>query len=124
MHGVQQSAANKGAWEDHTRGPDEEFAEGTSDGKSEQLSGYSQEELLANRPPNTVDETHSSGNVCDRRGIDNDVSHDGDESVFFDVEWPGIQRKRVSESRKPICGENPLHKLAQGEGDELDEEDI
>jgi hypothetical protein len=41
MHGVQQRAANKGAWEDHTRGPDEEFAEGTSDRKSEQLSGYS-----------------------------------------------------------------------------------
>ena len=52
-----------------------------------------------------------------------DVDHNGDESMFLDIEWSRVQGERAAKHGNTISWENPLHELAHGETDYLDEKD-
>jgi hypothetical protein len=123
MHGVQQRAANQDSWPDHARGPNEELAEDPGERETYDRHGQSQKEFLSYRPPDTVDDMQSRGNICNRATVYYDVGNDGNQSVFLQVEWPGIQGKRIAEDRNTILWKNPLQELAQWERNEYDEKD-
>ena len=108
VHGVQQSAANKDTWPNHARGPNEELAEDPSEGEPYYLDGQCQHKLLAYRPLDTVNDAHCSGDISDFATTYYNVGHDGDQSMFFDVEWPGIQGTQVAKGGNAIFRKNPL----------------
>lgn len=59
------------------------------------------------------------GCVC---STSNDVGHDGDQGMLFNVEWAGVEGPGVAKCREMCSGEGLFEELAGGEGDQLGDE--
>ena len=76
----------------HTGGPHNEPSAQSCHGESSQLSCEDEQNVEAESERLLVPKLSTHNRIHDVSRTDGGIGHDDDESVFFDVEWTGIER--------------------------------
>ncbi|ELU43334.1 hypothetical protein AG1IA_02635 [Rhizoctonia solani AG-1 IA] len=107
---------------DHGARPDQEASAYASETEAKHLSGDDEGKLVGGPPILLIKQALGSNDVCCICTAGDDVGHDGDESVFFDVEWTGIEGPCVSECGDMSSRECFLEQFTSRKSDELSNE--
>lgn len=105
---------------EHARWPDKELANNASEGETKELRAQTQKDLIAKAPMLGEINFLCRDDVCRIHATRDDVSHDGDHSVFFNVEGARIKRPRESESGEACRGEEIFEEFADRKRNKLD----
>lgn len=113
MQRVEQCAIDECAWPDHARRPDEELAKQTTEREADDLGGQDEHDLIAEAEVLGVEDFLGGDDVGCVGATDNDVGHDCDDDVFFDVERAWVKRPNVAESAEAGSREDSREGLTQ-----------
>lgn len=119
MQRVEQCAIDERAWPDHARRPDEELAKQTTERETDDLGGEDEHDLIAEAELLGVEHFLGRDNVGGVGTTDDDVGHDSDDDVLFDVERAWVERPNVAESAEASGREDFREGLTQRQGRQL-----
>lgn len=88
---VEQSAIYECAWPDHTRRPDEELAEQTTEREPDNLGGEDEHDLITEAELLSVEHFLGRNDVGCVGATDDDVGHDSNDDVLLDVEMTWVE---------------------------------
>lgn len=120
VESVEKSGIYERARPEHARWPDKELANNASEGETKELRAQTQKDLIAKAPMLGEINFLRRDDVCRIHAARDDVSHDGDHSVFFNVEGTRIKRPGESESSEACRGEEIFEEFAERKRNKLD----
>ena len=119
MQGVEECAVDQYTGVDHRRWPNKELSEGTGESEPNQLGRKTQKELISQSPCLVEMDTLGCNNIGRVRTAGDDVGHDSDEGMLFDIERAWVERPSISECSELRCWQDTLEKLAQWKRSQL-----
>ena len=114
VKGIEERAVNQGTGPDHAAGVDKETAKETTHGEADQLCGEDKENLVCTADRLVVEDAlrgDDIGRICT---TDNDIGHNGDQDMFFDVERTRVQRPGVTQGLETGGRKDAFEGFAKG----------
>lgn len=105
---------------EHARWPDKELANNASEGETKELRAQTQKDLIAKAPMLGEINFLRRDDVCRIHATGDDVGHNGDHSVFFNVEGPRVERPGKAESVEACRGKDVFEEFADRKRNKLD----
>ena len=112
VQGVEQSGIDEGTWPNHSSWPNEELANHSSEGEANYLRRQAKHDLVTESPVLVENETLCCDDVRSISATSNNVCHNRDKSVFFDVERSRVEAKYMPENPETSSRKDTFEEFA------------